>query len=138
MPVLGAAAAILDAGGHVLLVRENYDRRRWGFPGGAVEPDESPLDAVVRETREETLLDVRIDDLVGLYRFLHGGLTVHVFRCRIVRGEPHAPASGEIAEVGWFSPDALPQPRTNILHHALPDVLAGGRGVVRDRLARLT
>jgi 8-oxo-dGTP pyrophosphatase MutT (NUDIX family) len=79
MPVLGAPAAILNAGGRVLLVRENYDRRRWGFPGGAVEPDESPLDAVVRETREETLLDVRIDDLVGLYRFLHGGLTVHVF-----------------------------------------------------------
>jgi 8-oxo-dGTP diphosphatase len=44
----GAAAAVLDAGGRVLLVEENYDRRRWGFPGGAVEPGESPLDAVVR------------------------------------------------------------------------------------------
>ncbi|MGH3132912.1 MAG: NUDIX hydrolase [Gaiellaceae bacterium] len=49
-----AAAAILDSRDWLLLVKESYDRRRYSFPGGAVEHGESPLDTAVRETKEET------------------------------------------------------------------------------------
>lgn len=49
-----AAAWVFDGEGRLLLIRENYDRRRYGPPGGAVEPGESPLEAVVREFAEET------------------------------------------------------------------------------------
>jgi 8-oxo-dGTP pyrophosphatase MutT (NUDIX family) len=41
MPVSGAAAAIFDERGRVLLVKENYGRRRYGFPGGAREARET-------------------------------------------------------------------------------------------------
>jgi 8-oxo-dGTP diphosphatase len=132
----GASAAILDDHGRLLVVKEGYDRRRYTFPGGAVEPGESPLDAVVRETREETGVTVAIEHLVGLYRLVDG-LTVSVFRCIVTDGEPAAPEGWEIDEVGWFGPSEIPQPRGNILQHALDDVVGERRGVVRDGLPRI-
>ncbi len=131
-----AAAVIFDPDGRLLLIRENYDRRRYSFPGGAVEPHESPEDAAVRETLEETGVIVAIDRLVGRYR-LAGGLDIHLFACRHVAGEPAVPSTGEIAEVGWYAPDAIPHPVSNVLHHALPDVVDGARNVVRENLPRL-
>jgi 8-oxo-dGTP diphosphatase len=130
-PHQGAAAAILDDLGRLLLVKEGYDRRRYMFPGGALEPGESPLDAVVREAREETGVVIGIDHVIGVYRLV-SGITATLFRCSIETGEPAAPDGWEIAEVGWFLPDEIPHPRSNILHHALDDVVAGRSGVVRD------
>jgi 8-oxo-dGTP diphosphatase len=138
-PGQGAAAFVFDERGRILLVRENYDRRRYGLPGGRVEPGEDPLDAVVREAREETGIEVAVDHLIGIYR-LESGFCAFAFRCSIAAGVPAVPcgAGGEIAEVGWYEPPAVPRPVTNLLHHALADALAGARGVVRDGLRRLT
>jgi ADP-ribose pyrophosphatase YjhB (NUDIX family) len=136
-PREGAAAAILDSAGRLLLVKENYDRRRYSLPGGAVETSERPLDTVVREALEETGVAVRIEHLIGIYR-LENGFTATLFRCSIADGEPALQVSGEIAEVGWFAPDDIPQPRSNLLHHALDDIVGGRRGVVRDGLPRIT
>jgi 8-oxo-dGTP diphosphatase len=135
-PHEGAATAVLDGSGRLLLVKENYDRRRYSLPGGAVGPGESALDAAVRETREETGLVVGLDHVVGVYRLVHG-LTVTLFHCSIEEGEPALPDTGEISEVGWFPPDEIPHPRSNILHHALADIVEGRRGVVRDGLPRI-
>jgi mutator protein MutT len=131
-----AAAVIFDDDGRFLLMQENYGRRRYGFPGGAVEPGETPEDAVVREVKEETGVDVSVEHLIGLYRLEHG-VPVHLFRCAIAAGEAAVPDTDEIAEVDWYTADDLPAPITNLLHHALPDALAGGRGVVRTGLPRL-
>ena len=135
-PNEGAAAAILDAAGRLLLVKENYHRRRYSLPGGAVEDGERPLDTVVRETLEETGVAVRIEHLIGVYR-LENGFTATLFRCSIADGQPSVPGSREIAEVDWFAPDEIPQPRSNLLHHALDDIVADRRGVVRDGLPRI-
>ena len=55
---------VVIEGGAVLLVEHTHppprDERFWVFPGGAVEPGESPEAALVREMREETGLDVRV------------------------------------------------------------------------------
>ena len=135
-PHEAAAAAVLDPESRLLLIKENYDRRRYSFPGGAVKAGESPLDAVVRETLEETGVVVGVENVVGIYR-LDSGLTVSLFRCSVLDGVPAIPDTGEIAEVGWFAPDAIPQPTSNILHHALADVISGQTGVVRDALPRI-
>ncbi len=55
-----------------------------------------------------------------------------VFRCTVDRGEPAVPGTGEIAEVGWFDPRALPEPRTNMLAPAVEDALAGRLGAARE------
>src|SRR5689334_14559915 len=54
--------AVIRRAGEVLLVREalaDGSHERWGIPGGRVEPDELLHEAVVREVREETGLEVR-------------------------------------------------------------------------------
>jgi ADP-ribose pyrophosphatase YjhB (NUDIX family) len=59
-------AVVLDDAGRLLLVRRRNapGRGLWSVPGGRVEPGESLTAAVAREVREETGLDVRVDDVV--------------------------------------------------------------------------
>jgi 8-oxo-dGTP pyrophosphatase MutT (NUDIX family) len=132
----GAAAVIFDGAGHVLLVKENCDRRRWSLPGGAVEPGESDEEAVIREVSEETGVVARVDDLISYG--LDNGFTVVAFVCSIVDGNPAVPPTGEIAEVTWSSVRQLPSPRSNILHYAVPDAVAGVRDVRRVELPRIS
>lgn len=134
-PRRGAAAVIFDPDGRVLLVKENYDRRRWSLPGGAVEPGESDEDAVIREAAEETGVAVRIHHLIGSYG-LDNGFSAAAFLCSIAEGEPAVPATGEIAEVRWWPADQLPWPRSSVLHYAVPDAVAGRRDVQRVGLPR--
>ena len=103
-----------------------------------MELGESPLDAVVREAREEAGIDVAVEHLIGIYR-LENGFSAYAFRCRIAAGVPAVPdgARGEIAGVGWYDVGAVPRPVTNLLHHTLADARAGARGVVRDGLPRI-
>ena len=129
----GAAAAILDARGRLLLIKENYGRRRYSLPGGAIEDGETPEKACLREVREETGVGAHIDHQIGLYQLL-GGWEVYLFACSIVEGAPAVPDGDEISEVGWFDPSAIPEPQSNLLHHALADVVAGARRVERRDL----
>ncbi|HEY1565313.1 MAG TPA: NUDIX hydrolase [Gaiellaceae bacterium] len=137
-PIEAAGAFVLDDAGRVLLIKENYDRRRWGFPGGAVERGETPEQAVVREVREETGVEVRIESRVGVYVLADSAVSLHVYRCEIVCGTPEVPSSGEISAVRWCPADALPWPQTNALHYALPDAIAGRTEVERRDLARIS
>ena len=134
--MLGAAAFVFDDAGRLLVVKENYGRFRWSLPGGAVEDGESPETACVRETLEETGAEVRIENLVGTYEL--PDLTVHAFRCAIVRGEPALQPTDELTAVAWLPPDAIPDPKSNVLHHALADALAGRSDVARTGLPRIT
>ena len=131
-----AAAFIFDDDGRLLVVKENYDRFRWSLPGGALEDGETPEDACVRETLEETGVAIRVEHLVGTYELPE--ITVHAFRCTIVRGEPSLQPTDELSAVEWFPPDAIPEPRSNVLHHALDDALKGRRDIARTGLARIT
>ena len=60
------SALIYDDLGRLLLVRQR-DGDAWSTPGGAIEFDETPADAVVRETWEETGLLVSVAQIFGIY-----------------------------------------------------------------------
>ncbi len=65
-PLLGSDAAIFDATGQILLMKR-VDNGKWCLPCGMVEAGESPEAATVREAREETGLEVKTLELVGVY-----------------------------------------------------------------------
>lgn len=133
MAMFGVAANVIFRDGRVLLVKENYGSRRFGLPGGRIEPNERPRDAAKRETREETGLEVTVRDLIGVYVIVgRTQVAGFVYLAEVDSGEAVVPPTGEIAELGWYDPADLPEPLTNITVHALIDALAGRRGVVRD------
>lgn len=86
------------------------------LPGGCIEPDEYPAERLIAEMREETGLDVRPIELVGIYgvpgcRILYPNgdqvsCVVTLFACEIVGGSPTADGE-ESFEVAFFSEDEL-------------------------------
>ena len=121
-----ASVLIADERGRVLLIHEDYGRHRWGLPGGRHEPGESIEETAIREAKEETNLDVELGDLIGEYMIVSASgqelLDVSVFIATIAGGEL-APNEGEIAEVGWFDPNDLPHPQTDVGPRAIGDWL---------------
>lgn len=90
-PKVGAEAAVFDSDGDVLLMLR-ADTNDWCLPCGWVEPGESPEETAVRETREETGLEVAPTELVDVYhrppseRFgPHGRISV-VYLCEVRGG----------------------------------------------------
>jgi ADP-ribose pyrophosphatase YjhB (NUDIX family) len=127
----GVSAVVVDDDGRVLLGRRS-DNGRWAVISGILEPGEQPAVAIVREVREETgvtaevvgLAAVGTDADVVVYpngdRAQYLDLT---FLCRAVGGEAHV-ADDESTEVGWFDPDALPEPLVASTPHRLAWALA--------------
>jgi 8-oxo-dGTP diphosphatase len=66
-PVVAVGAIVVDKGA-ILLVKRDRDpaRGEWSLPGGRVEPGESLREALSREVREETGIDVDVDGLIGV------------------------------------------------------------------------
>jgi ADP-ribose pyrophosphatase YjhB (NUDIX family) len=69
-----ASAVVLDGEGRVLLVHHNK-LGKWLYPGGHVEPDESPAEAAVREVAEETGLQAVV---IGEPAFAHSAVRGHI------------------------------------------------------------
>ena len=67
-PVIGVGAVIVD-GGRVLLIKRGHAplKGEWSLPGGAVELGESLEQALVREVREETGLEVVVGPVVEIF-----------------------------------------------------------------------
>jgi 8-oxo-dGTP diphosphatase len=104
--------AVWIAQGDVLLVLRGRPpfRGRWALPGGFVEPDESVPDAVVRELREETGLEARPVEVVGVYsepgRDPRGPNASVAFRMRGRRGTPIG--GDDAAGARWWPLSGLP------------------------------
>ncbi|MDQ3880608.1 MAG: NUDIX domain-containing protein [Chloroflexota bacterium] len=98
-------ALITDDEGRVLMVRNAIGRRVWTLPGGRIERDERPHDGVVREVREETALEIRVERLV-VVDVGRADTVMLTFRCAIVGGELR-PAPGEIAAARWTTDEDL-------------------------------
>ena len=101
----GAHVLVTDASGRILAVRTTYLGPGWMLPGGRVERSETPHRAAVRETREETGLEVTVDRLVLIDAHRHGNVSF-VFAGHLVGGEL-SPQFAEIAEVGWLDRDEI-------------------------------
>lgn len=106
--LLVVAAALVDAEGRVLLARRPPGKSMaglWEFPGGKVEPGETPEAALIRELREELAVAIEEVDLEPATFASHAypsfRLLMPIYLCRRWRGEP-IPREGQ--ELAWAAP----------------------------------
>ena len=101
---IGVNALIFEEGRVLLAHRRDIDW--WNLPGGGMELDETVEEAICREVREETGLEVVVDYLLGVYSKPQKREVVLTFRCRIIGGT--LTATEESRECRYFAPHALP------------------------------
>ncbi len=106
---LVVAGLIVGDDGRVLITQRRADQAlplQWEFPGGKVEPGESPVAALARELREEIGVGVAVGRIwdVLFHAYPAFDLVMLVYACRIVDGVPSAV---EVADLAWSDPGAL-------------------------------
>jgi ADP-ribose pyrophosphatase YjhB (NUDIX family) len=126
--VPGAEAVCLDERGRVLLGRRAYepDAGLWDLPGGFLHENEHPLDALRREIREETALEIEPTEFLGHWLEPYDGRIV-LCLAWTARAMGEARAGDDLVEVRWFEPDELPAPDELAFTH-YPAVLAAAVG----------
>lgn len=93
--LLVAACALVDADGRVLITERPPGKKlagMWEFPGGKIEPGETPEETVVRELREELAIETKVACLAPLTFASHAyeefNLLMPLFVCRRFWGTP--------------------------------------------------
>ncbi len=109
--VLVAACALVDADGRVLLAQRPQGKSMaglWEFPGGKVEPGETPERSLIRELKEELAIDVKEACLAPLTFASHGYPDFHLlmplFVCRRWDGSITALEGQQLV---WVKPNRL-------------------------------
>ncbi|WP_287803152.1 NUDIX hydrolase [Diaphorobacter sp.] len=101
-PVL---AAIVEVDGRVLLARNAlWPPKMFALITGFMEAGETPEDGIAREVKEETNLDARSVQLVGVYEFMRMNQVIIAYH---VRAEGEVRLSPELLEHRFYEPDQL-------------------------------
>ena len=120
---VSVSGVIPDDRGRVLLIRRR-DNQHWEPPGGVLELNETILDGLRREIREETGLDIEPGALTGVYKNMPRGIIALVFRCTITGG--YLTANDEVTAFHWADPDDIRQRTSEAYAVRLLDALREG------------
>lgn len=89
--IIEVVAAIIIRAGKVFATQRGYGEWKdwWEFPGGKIEPEETPKDALKREIREELAAEIEVGDLLTTveYDYPKFHLTMHCYLCSIIDGQ---------------------------------------------------
>ena len=94
---VSVAGLVTNDNGEILLI--NSPRRGWEYPGGMVEPGETFEEALIREIREESGVEVEITGFIGLCKNVEKDVVNIDFTCRYIKGE--LTTSSESSDVKW-------------------------------------
>jgi ADP-ribose pyrophosphatase YjhB (NUDIX family) len=113
--VVGSSAVVADSSGRILLQRRS-DSGNWALPGGVMDIGETLAESAIREVREETGFDVRIERIIGIYSdpghvFAYDDGEVRqefsiCLACTITGGS--LSVSSESTDVRFFAPEDIP------------------------------
>jgi ADP-ribose pyrophosphatase YjhB (NUDIX family) len=103
-----AVGVLAERRGKLLLVRRNHEPHfgEWSFPSGYIDRGEVLETGAMRETKEETGLEVRIDRLLGAWSSLGERVIFIAYAARVVGGR--IVVGQECMDVRFFAPAALP------------------------------
>ena len=92
MNVIRVTAALIEKDGKILIAQRNGEGNqalKWEFPGGKIDPGETPEQCLSRELKEELNLDIRVGELLDTINFDYPTWTIQllVYRAEIVGGE---------------------------------------------------
>ena len=109
--LVGVAGLGVDPQGRILLARHRFGGPQWRFLGGFIRRGERVEDALAREVREETGLAIEVGPILEAGTGFRWARVELVFAFRVVGGTEAL--TSEVAELGWFRPDALPEVRAD-------------------------
>ncbi len=118
---LPAVTAVIRRDDQLLLVRRS-DNGNWSPVTGIMDPGEEPATCAVREAREETGVEIRVDRLVAVtsgieVTHVNGDRAIYLdlaFACTWVSGDPYV-ADDESVDVRWWPIDGLPEMKPMLL-----------------------
>ena len=91
MKTIEVVAAIIVSSGKIFATQRGYGdfKDGWEFPGGKIEPGETPEEALVREIKEELKTDIIVGELLHTveYDYPKFHLTMHCFICELLSKE---------------------------------------------------
>lgn len=93
MDITVVTAAVVMDGGRVLLAQRKADANealKWEFPGGKLEPGETPEECLVREIKEELAMDIKVEDIYEIvsHRYGERSILLLAYLCRRKGGDP--------------------------------------------------
>jgi len=97
--IVSAAAIVLNEKREILLIKGPL--RGWEMPGGQVEEGESLAQAAVRETKEESGVDIEIIRFCGIFQNVEKSICNTVFLAKAIGGNPIA--TNESLKSGYYS-----------------------------------
>ena len=106
------AVVLVEQGDKILVGRRNIEpgKGKWSFPGGYVDRGERVEDAARREVKEETNLDIRLSNLLGVYSETDSPQILVVYRATIEpTSDPIRPQLEEVSELAFFSLAEMPR-----------------------------
>mgnify|MGYP001141998994 CR=1 FL=1 len=107
-PKLAVGTVIADDRKQIVLIKRASEPGygKWVFPGGYVDRGEEVQHAAVREAREETGLDVRLDRLINIYSYTGHTPVIVVYAATMTGGSLACDDEG--LEAKFFAPEAIP------------------------------